>query len=178
MSEVIKIPRCVAALVWILFPATGIGDVQTAGQAMALSISPAGKLSVPGVVTLASNNMKFGMFQGNLVLSYWARTGSAGGSITAQASSDFTPAGGPAITAVTYTCSGATMGAACSGSYGLSISAQTPVAYLPGSSCTGGGGDCSSQDPNSVQLWFSAPNLTHYKTGTYSAQVTFTISSI
>ena len=168
-----------AALGWLLFPATGIGDVQTASQAVALTISPAGKLSVPGAVNLASNNMKFGAFQGNLLLSYWARTGAGGGgSITAQASSNFTPAGGPAITAVTYTCSGATMGAACSGSYSLSTSAQTPVAYLPGSACTGGGGDCSTQDPNSVQLWFSTPNLTHYKTGTYSAQVTFTISSI
>jgi len=49
---------------------------------------------------------------------------------------------------------------------------------LPTGACTGGGSSCSTAEPNTVLLTLSAPDKPHYKTGTYSAQITFTISTL
>lgn len=167
-------------LVACALPVSGIGDVQVITQTITANISPYGKLSLPATVTLLSGDTRFGSnLTGSLTLSYWARTSAATGSaITMQAGSDFTPAGGPSIGGVTYFCSGATLGAACSGAQTLSISMQTPLVALPSEACTGGGGSCSTQDPNTVLLLFSVQNKPQYKTGTYSALITFTISTL
>jgi hypothetical protein len=161
-------------------PAAGLGDIQTTTQILSASVSPVGKLSVPATISLRSSNTRFGGFAGTFDVSYWARTSGAGGggAVTIQANSDFAPSGGPSITAVTYTCSGATLGTGCSGAQALSTSTQTPVVSLPTGACTGGGGLCSTQDPNTVLLNFSAPSKPGYKTGNYSVQVTVTISTI
>lgn len=160
-------------------PVSGIGDIQTTTQDMSANVSPTGKLSVPGSINLQAVNTRFGNLAGSVTLSYWARTSDGGGgSVTVQADSDFSPSGGPSVGSVNYTCSGATLGAACSGSQALTTSTQTSLVSLPSSACTGGGGTCSTQDPNTVQMTFSAPNRPHYRTGTYSAQITFTISTL
>jgi hypothetical protein len=162
-----------------LLPILGLGDIRTTTQTMSAAVSPYGKLSIPGSVSLTSSNTHFGNICGNLTVSYWARTtASGGGSVTVQANSEFSPAGGPSIGAVSFTCSGATLGTGCSGTQYLSTTVQTSLASLPGGACTGGGGTCSTQDPNTILLAFSVPSKPNYKTGTYSAQVTITISTI
>jgi hypothetical protein len=168
--------RCAALL--CLTPCAGFGDILTTTQTLSANVSPAGKITVPGSVTLTSLGSKFGMFSGALLVSYWARTSDGGsGSVTVNASSEFSPTGGPTAGAVTYFCSGATLGTGCSGTHAIQISSQTPVVTLPSSACTGGGGACSSQEPNTVQLQFALPNLPSYKTGPHTVQLTFTISS-
>jgi hypothetical protein len=160
-------------------PVAGLGDIQTTTQTLSASISPFGKLSVPASISLRSSNTRFGGFAGTFDVSYWARTSaSGGGAVTLQANSDFSPSGGPSIGAVTYTCSGATLGTGCSGAQALSTSTQTPLVSLPTGACTGGGGVCSTQDPNTVLLNLSAPSKPGYKTGNYSVQVIVTISTI
>jgi hypothetical protein len=176
--------KCRAAakqvLLAFLLPVIAMSDMQTATQTMSADILPYGKVSLPSNVTLRAADSRFGEnLTGSLTVSYWARTSTAGGgSLTVQASSDFSPSGGPSISDVTYLCSGATLGAGCSGNQALATSTQTAAVVLPAGVCTGGGGACSTAEPNTVLLTLSAPDKPHYKTGTYSAQITFTISTL
>jgi hypothetical protein len=176
--------KCRAAakqvLLAFLLPVIAMSDMQTATQTMSADILPYGKVSLPSNVTLRAADSRFGEnLTGSLTVSYWARTSTAGGgSLTVQASSDFSPSGGPSISDVTYLCSGATLGAGCSGNQALATSTQTAAVVLPAGVCTGGGGACSTAEPNTVLLTLSAPDKPHYKTGAYSAQITFTISTL
>ncbi len=156
------------------------GSTGTGSQSLTATINPVGSVTAPASASLTTAATTFQPFTGNVTVSYRARTTPAGGgSVTLSVSSDFTPAGGPSAAsgALTYTCSGATLGTACSGSQTASTTVQTPVLTLPASACTGGGGACSSQNPDSVGLSFTLTNNPGYATGTYSAKVTFTISS-
>jgi hypothetical protein len=154
------------------------GDIQMTNQTLTANVSPYGRVSLPGSVSLFSSNTRFGNFSGNLLVSYWVRTGTgSSGSITIKALSDFSPSGGPTVGSVTYTCSGATLGTPCSGSQALSTQTQSPVVTVPGGACTGGGGACSFQDPNTVLLQFVSPSKPQFKTGTFSVQFTITIST-
>jgi len=156
----------------------GAGDTQTTTQTLLATISADGKVSVPGSVAIQVSGNRFSAMSGNVTLSYWARTSSGGGgSVTVQAN-DFSPSGGPTAASVSYTCSGATLGTGCSGPQTLSTTTESPVVSLPSNVCTGSGSGCSNQEPNTVLLSFSLPNLPHYKTGTYSAQLTFTMSTM
>ena len=161
-------------------PVSASGDIQSTTQTISVDVSANGKLSLPPTVNLQSADARFGgNLSGTLTVSYWARTsGAGGGSVTVQAGSEFSPAGGPAVSSVTYLCGGATLGTGCSGNQTLSISTQTPLVSLPGNACTGGRSACSTQEPNTVVLNLSAPDLPRYKTGTYSASITFTISTL
>lgn len=162
----------------LLLPVSVIGDIQTTTQTLAANVAAHGKISVPGSVSLRASDSKFGGFTGSVTVSYWARTSiAAGSSITVQAT-DFSPAGGPSAGTVSYSCSGATLGTGCSGPQALSIATETMLVSLPGSACTGGGGACSSDDPNTVLMTFALPSQPHYKTGNYSAQIMFTISTM
>ncbi|MGO4882524.1 MAG: hypothetical protein ACLP59_17075 [Bryobacteraceae bacterium] len=168
----------VCLLTLVMIPASG--STGTASQSLTATISPVGSVTAPASASLTSGATTFQPFKGGLTVSYQARTTPVGGgSITLNVSSDFSPAGGPSAAsgALTYTCSGATLGTACSGSQTASTTVQTPVLTLPASACTGGGGSCSSQNPNSVNLSFTLTDSPAYATGTYSAKVTFTISA-
>jgi hypothetical protein len=156
-------------------------------QTLQAVISPLGGLfSFPNSVTLTKTGTAFRNFTGSLAIQYRARTtqSSGGGTITVQATSDFTPAHGPSIAsppsvgdALRYTCSGATLGTNCSGTQTVSTTASTNVVTFSASECTGGGGSCSSTDPDTVTVSFTLTNDPKYKTGTYSATLTFTISA-
>lgn len=163
----------------LLIPFYGKGDIAATTQSLAVSISPAGKISVPASATLTASSTQFATFTGSILVSYWARTSDGGsGSVAVNATSEFSPSGGPAASAVLYTCNGASLGTGCSGIQTIQIGSQTPVVALPGGICTGGGGACSSQDPNTVELQFALPNTPRYQTGSYYLQLTFTISSL
>jgi hypothetical protein len=172
---------CVNGLaLWLALslPVNAVGDILSTTQTVAVTVSSYGKVSVPGSVSLRSADTRFGALSGTLTVSYWARTSEGGGgSLTVQAS-EFSPSGGPVASTVSYGCSGATLGSACSGTQSLSTATQTSVVSLPSGACTGGGGVCSSQDTNTVLVAFTVPSKPHYKTATYSAQITFTISTI
>jgi hypothetical protein len=177
--------------VWLprlLASAFAIGNVDggtgSAVQAMSATLQPKGELSVPASLTLSAGASPFAAFTGNLAVSYRVRTTPSGtgstGTITAEVSSDFSPAGGPSAAAgsLTYTCGSASLGAACSGTQTASTTTQTPVVTLPASACTGGGGSCSSSNPASVTISFSLTDSPVYPTGSYSASVIFRISLV
>jgi hypothetical protein len=160
----------------------------TATQTLKAVISPLGGLFSfqNSSVTLAKSGTTFSNFTGSLTIQYDARTtqSTGGGYITVEATADFTPAGGPSIAsppstgdALTYTCSGATLGANCSGTQTVSTTTSTNVVTFSASECTGGGGSCSSSSPNTVTLNFTLTDDPNYKTGSYSATLKFTISA-
>jgi len=158
-------------------------------QTLILITQPDGLLfGIPSSLTLSKAGTVFQSYVGSITIQYRARTTAVigTGSITVQASTDFVCAsGGPCIgtpptpgDALTYTCTGATLGSNCTGNQTVSTSVATSVvAAIPAAACTGGGIPCSAVDPNSVNLNFSLTDDPKYKTGTYSATLTFTISA-
>jgi hypothetical protein len=175
--------KVVAAILCALLgiPAHFQAATSTATQSLTATLSPIGKVSVPSSVSLTHVGSTFASFGASVSVSYKVRTtpSGTGGSITMQAGSDFTPTGGPLLSAgnLTYTCSGSTLGTACSGTQTVSTTTATPVLTIPTSACSGGGGSCSSSNPNSVSINLSLPDQPAFATGVYSTQVTFTISA-
>jgi len=156
------------------------GGTGTNTQTLSATINPAWNLVSPASATLTHSLNNFQPFQANLSVNYEVRTSPAGsGKITLQITKDFSPAGGPSVAngVLTYTCGGANLGTPCSGTQTASTTTQTPLLTVPASACTGGGGACSSQDPNSVNVTFTLTDDPGYNTGSYSATVTFTISA-
>jgi len=158
------------------------GDILTVTQTIQLTLAPATKVSTPSSLTLTNPGGAFSNYNGTMVVRYKSRTlpGGAGATITLKANSEFAPANGPTIAsgALTYTCSGASLGTGCSGTQTVSTSAQTPVIFVPPSSCTGGGGLCSPSNPNILNMNIQLANSPVYRTGNYSTVLTFTVSSI
>lgn len=172
-------------LVFLVLPISSPAQ-NTVTQTLNATVVPLGGLfmqSAPLALTRASS---FGGFTGTITLSYRARTrqGTGQGSITVKASTDFMPPGGPSIASppspgdkFTYTCGGATLGVACSGVQTVSTTTSTSVVSLGASACTGGGAPCSTASPNSANVTFILPDDSKYKTGSYSATLTWTISA-
>lgn len=158
------------------------GEIATLTQTIRLTLSPATKVSAPSSLSLTAPGGAFSNYSGTLLMSYKSRTlpGGAGATITMKASSEFTPTGGPTVSsgALTYTCSGTTLGSGCSGSQTVSTTAQTPVVIVPAASCTGGGTPCSAVNPNGVSMNMRLTNSPAYRTGSFSTVLTFTVSSI
>lgn len=153
----------------------------TTTQTLTASIGALAKVSVPSGLTLSPTGTFFSPFTAAMTMNYRARTtASGGGNITAKATADFTPSGGPSISSgqLTYTCSGATQGTACSGTQTVSTTSATSIITLPVSACTGGGAPCSTANPNSVSLGFSLTNSPTSSTGTYQITAQFTCSAI
>lgn len=161
----------------LLSAATG-----TATQTLSAQIDAIAKLSVPGSLSVTNVGTTFVGYAGNLTVSYRARTtaSTGSGSISVEATADFSPTGGPSIASgqLTYTCSSATLGTACSGTQTSSTASQTSVVSIGAGACTGGGGSCSSVNPNTVQTSFALTNNPAFKTGSYSATLTFTASAL
>jgi hypothetical protein len=182
--------RLVPLVVWgalLLAPIRLQATTLTTTQTLSAVISPLGNLfSFPNSVTLAKTGTAFNNFTGSLTIDYRERTtqSTGGGTITVEATADFTPANGPSIhtppstgDALTYTCSGATLGTNCSGTQTVNTTAATNVVTFSASECTGGGGSCSSASPNTVTVNFTLTDDPKYDTGSYSATLTFTISA-
>ena len=179
-TVVTRFARVAAALIFA--PVFLLGATGTTTQTLSAQINAIGKVSVPASLNLTTAGTTFVAYSGNLTVSYRARTTAAtgSGSLTMRATADFSPAGGPSVASgqLTYTCSAASLGAACSGTQTASTASQTSVVTLGASLCTGGGGSCSAANPNTVLSTFTLSNNPAYKTGTYSATLTFTISAI
>jgi len=142
----------------------------------------------PSSLTLTKSGSLFNSYTGSLTIQYKVRTSASigTGSITAKASSDFTCASkGPCIAtppstgdALSYTCTGATIGSNCSGTLNISTTVATNiVTAIPAAACTGGGAPCSTVTPNTVTVNFSLTDDAKYQTGSYSATLIFTISA-
>jgi len=132
-----------------------------------------------GTTPLTASGSNFNQFTGTTSLTYVIRTTASGGggSITLKVTTDFSPAGGPSVgnppnpgDALTYTCTVASPGTACTGTQTSSTVSQTNVATFATDVHTGAGGSTAS-------VAWALTNDPNYKTGTYNATVTFTISA-
>lgn len=173
ISKMTKLTAATAAFLTLSGPAYPV--TATVTESISAVFNAAGKLSVPGTVTMTQGPGFFNSYTGSVLMTYRARTVN-GATITMIVTSDF-PAGGPSVAAgnLTYTCSGATLGTGCTGSNVASTTSTTTVLTVPANSCTGT--SCGNSDPNSLTLTFSLPDNPTSQTGSYSANVQFTISA-
>lgn len=175
--------RLLGAAAIALLPSLAFSFQFFGSQNQSLTVQPApdGALSVPSSASLTSAGTLFQPFTGNLLINYDVRTTPSGSaSMTIQAASDFSPAGGPSVASgnLTYTCGAASLGTACVGATTVSTSSQTAVVNVGSGVCTGGGGACSSTSPNTVQMNFVLTDNPSFRTGTYSANLTLSISAL
>ena len=136
-------------------------------------------LSVPTNVTLTSIGTNFSNYTGSNTFTYFIRTTQSGGtgSIVAQVTSDFSPAGGPSVTtppsagdALTYVPTVANPGTAAAVQT-ISTASTTPISSF--------GADAHSvRAGNSGSLAWTLVNDPLYKTGSYTATVTYTIAAV
>jgi hypothetical protein len=172
------LPAAALAVTICCGPEDLLGATQSTNQTVTITLNSAGVVSVPSTLNMTEAGTIFNNFTGSLSLNYRART-TQGGSATlaVEASSDFSPAGGPSVASggLTYTCGAASLGTACSGTQTVSTSSQTPVLSVGSNACVGSG--CASADPATQILSFVLSNTPAYKTGSYSAQLLFTFST-
>ncbi len=154
------------------FAATGTTTVSvTIGAEAALQVNTA-------TTTLTSAGI-FGDFTGSTSLTYKIRTtqSTGAGTLTLRVTTDFSPVNGPSVASppsggdtLSYTCTVAAPGTACSGPITSSTTASTSVG-------TFGAGASSALAGNSASVAWTLKNDPVYKTGAYSATVTFTVSA-
>ena len=166
---ILATPLLSTGVAWSQFAATGTTTLSvTIASAAAIQINTA-------TTTLTTSGTTFGSaYTGTTSFTYKLRTtqSTGTGAITLQVTADFSPANGPSVAGgdpLTYTCTVAS-GTGCAGSISASASAATSVATFGADIHSAAAGDAGST------AW-SLSNLPHYKTGTYSATVTYTISA-
>ena len=158
-------------------------DVATQQQTLIMNLSAAAKfISIPATTSMSESAGPFSSFIASLPVNFRIRTSSAGSTsqMSLQVTTDFSPANGPSAAAgdLTYTCSGSTLGTVCSGQPTASTTSQTKLISFAASSCTGGGGVCSSADPNTFTMSFQLNNSPQFKASNYAAILTFTLSAL
>jgi len=144
-------------------------------------VQPEASLTVTtGTTSLTTSGTNFSTpFTGTSTFTYQIRTTKPGGngSISAKVTADFSGNGGPSVGTppspgdqLSYTCTVSVPGTPCTGSQNASTTAATAVA-------TFGAGANSSRSGNNGSVAWSLTDDPLYATGTYSATVTFTIST-
>jgi len=152
---------------------------QTTGTStLSLNIPAEASITITTPTTNLTAASAFAPYTGTTGFSFSIRTSASGGtgSIQLKITSDFTPSGGPSVgtppTAgdlLTYGCNAST-GTACSGSQTASSTVSTPVVVF--------GADAHSPTAGaSGTVSWSLTNDTIYKSGSYNATATFTISA-
>ena len=156
------------------------GNSITGTQTLNPRPGPIGKLQVvTPTVTLTHTGTTFSSFTGSEILNFKIRTtiSTGSGSITVRGTADFTGSG-PKIASgdFTYTCSGATFGTVCSGAQILTTGSQSNVLTVGAGVCVGTG--CAGTDPSVVTTNFIVADSPVFKTGAFSATLTYTISGL
>jgi hypothetical protein len=147
---------------------------------LSVTVAPEGALFITSgaTTTLASGSTNFANYTGSTAMKYFIRTteSTGAGTIVVKVTTDFGPAGGPSVTtpptagdALSYTCTVAAPGTACTGSITASTASTTSVA-------TFGAGAHSALAGNNASLAWTLTDDPTYKVNTYTATVTFTIS--
>lgn len=172
-------------LTFTAFPAFAQLGTATGTTTLSCTVGAEAGLTVVATSTMTLVGTNFANFTASTALTYYVRTsGSTGaGSITSKVTTDFSPTGGPSVAtpptagdALTYTSSGTAPGSNGTGAVmafaGViaSTSAQTNVA-------TFGADNRTSSAGNSEAVAWTLTNDPKYKTGSYTATVTFTISA-
>jgi hypothetical protein len=155
------------------FASTGTGNVS-----VNIGAEAAIRIDTPNL-TLTSSGTNFSDYTGTTGFTYMIRTsaGSGTGSITLKVTTDFSGTGGPSVATpptagdtLSYTCTVASPGTASSGS-AASTTGNTGVG-------TFGAGASSSKTGNTGSVSWNLTNDPAYKTGSYTAVVTYTIQAL
>lgn len=151
----------------------------TGTTTISVSVGSEASLRVDTATTTLTAGGTFANYAGTTNLTYKIRTAQSTGSgtITARVTTDFSPAGGPSVASpptagdlLEYTCTVSAPGTACAGTQTASTAADTSVATF--------GADATSVAAgNSGSVAWTLTNDPVYKTGTYTAVVTFTIAA-
>jgi len=163
-----------------LVPAASAATASTT-QTVSANLGAIGKISVvQSSIILTHTGTIFADFTGSVTVQYELRTTVTTGSssLTVKAGGEFSPTTGPSIARgdFTYTCSGATVGTACSGRQTVSTTSQTSVVTVGSGACTGTG--CAGSNPNSAIVNLNLVDSPTFTTGTYSTNLVFSISAI
>ena len=152
----------------------------TGTTTMSVAIGAEASIQVTtSTTTLTTVGSLFNNYTGTTNLSYKIRTtqSSGNGALTLKVTADFSPANGPSVASppnagdlLTYTCTVAAPGTACSGSQTSSTASATSVS-------TFGAGANSGPSGNTASTAWTLVNDPAYQTGSYSATITYTISS-
>jgi hypothetical protein len=164
-----------------------LGAVSAFGQtfgasgttSLAVTVGPEASIAVATASTpLTTSGGLFADFTGTTNFLYKIRTAQSGGEghIVLQITSDFNGTGGPSVAsppspgdALTYTCTTAASGTPCSSAQTAKTAGTTPVALF--------GADAhSARDGDAGSVAWSLTNDPAYRTGSYSATATLTIS--
>jgi hypothetical protein len=163
----------------LLSPNASAQFAATGTTTVSVSVSAEASLQVNTATTTLTSASIFGNYTGTTSLTYKIRTtqSTGTGAITLHVTSDFSPANGPSVATpptagdtLAYTCTVASPGTACSGSQTSSTSTSTGVG-------TFGAGASSALAGNSASVAWTLANDPVYKTGSYTATVTFTVSA-
>ncbi len=151
----------------------------TGNSTVSVTVGAEADFTTVGNATLTTAGSTFLAYTGTTAFTYKIRTSQTTGSgaITLKITSDFSPTGGPSVASpptagdtLSYTCSVASPGTACSGSQTASTSSETSVATFGADAHSSASGDSGS-------VSWSLTNDPVYQTGTYSATARFTISA-
>lgn len=159
--------------------AVSLGQAQsnTGTTSVTVTVGAEASLTVASPTPLAATGTVFNNYTGSTVVTYNIRTSqtTGSGSIVLEVTTDFSPSGGPSVgtppTAgdkLAYTCSAAAPATACSGSLTSSTTGTTSVATF--------GANAHATAATATTSW-TLTNDPVYKTGSYTATVTYTISA-
>jgi len=175
-----KTPRRLVTAVILM---TGLGAVSAFGQfaatgttSLSVTVAPEASIEINTATTALTTAGLFADYTGTTNFTYKIRTTLSGGSgsILLKITADF-PAGGPSVTTpgtdpLTYGCTVAAPATACSGPVTALTTGTTNVANF--------GVDAhSAKAGNAGSVAWDLPDDPAYKTGTYTATATFTISA-
>jgi hypothetical protein len=173
-------PSALFKVAFVLVLGAGHGLAQTTGTTnLSVTVSAEASITVNTGTTSLTPVTTFANYAGTTAFTYKVRTSASTGSgnIELEVTSDFTPTNGPSVGSpptagdkLTYTCTVAAPGTACTGTQTASISAQTPVA-------TFGAAAYSNVAGNAGSVAWILTNDPVYKPNTYTAVVTLTISA-
>jgi hypothetical protein len=169
------------ALTLLFTASVGHGQGSATGPTTVnVTVGPEASLTVNSTTALTTTGGVFNNYTGTTTATYLIRTTQSGGSgsITLKVTADFSPASGPSVAspptagdALKYTCGGASPATPCTGAQTASTSASTPVVTFGADAHT-----TSASGSTATAAW-TLTNDPMYKTGTYTATVTFTISA-
>jgi hypothetical protein len=173
----------IAAILMATFGAvSAFGQTFAASGTTTLSVNVAAEASIAIVTAttpLTSATGLFADYTGTTSFTYKIRTTQTTGTgvVNVKITSDFAGAGGPSVASpptagdtLTYACTVALPGTACTGPITALTTATTNVA-------TFGADARSAKAGNSGSVVWTLTNDPQYKTGAYSATATFTISA-
>lgn len=163
----------IMAVLLVATPAAFGQFAATGTTNLTVTVGPEAAITVAGTTPLITAGL-FADYTGATAFTYKIRTTASGGtgSITAQVTTDFAPAGGPLASAgvLTYGCTVSAPGTACTGPVTAGATSTNIATF--------GANARSARVGNDGSLAWALVNDPQYQTGSYQATVTLSISAL